>query len=252
MLGAPENRGAFPPFPREKRAARPGASAGSSRARGPGRFAVPPRACGGRARPARGGGRGARRGGARRWRFLFRRQKEPRAVGAAAAAGAGASVAAAVVALPSARLRLVPQFSVSSGPSLPLGLAAGSDLPGEAASVLTGVGEGARSGARAGGGRGDGGSRSRSSGAKRIFPVIFLGAPEEASETGGRARRVSPRLTSGPACGGRGGAGGPSPTPAGPRDPLGGRFAPVVRAPFVPAAPRGGRPRAPILSFNFQ
>lgn len=60
--------------------------------------------------------------------------------------------------LPSIRLRLLPPPSVSSGPSLRLDLAAGSDLPGEAASALTGAGEGARERARAGGGRGDGGA----------------------------------------------------------------------------------------------
>lgn len=70
---------------REKRAARPGASAGS-RSAAEGRR-------GARAGPPEGREERPQGRGARRWCFLFRRQEEPRAVGAAAAAGAGASAA---------------------------------------------------------------------------------------------------------------------------------------------------------------
>lgn len=87
---------------------------------------MPPRACGGRARPGPEGGGGSTGGGGelRVGRFLFRRQEEPRAVGVAAGAAA-AAVAATVSQAASVLQRPVP-----SDPSPLLDLAAGSDLAG--------------------------------------------------------------------------------------------------------------------------
>lgn len=93
---------------------------------------MPPRACGGRARPGPEGGGGSTGGGGelRVGRFLFRRQEEPRAVGVAAGAAAAAAAVAVAVAAAVSQAASVLQRPVPSDPSPLLDLAAGSDLAG--------------------------------------------------------------------------------------------------------------------------
>lgn len=116
------NTGELSSRPREKTDT---PSARSSHFAGTAQGAVPPRACGGRARSGPEGAESAGEGGALgAGSFLFRRQEEPRAAGAAAA-GAATAAAAATVGLCS-----VLQCPVPLDPSPLLDLAAGSGLAG--------------------------------------------------------------------------------------------------------------------------